>query len=370
MIDKSVADMIEHFEEHSADALGYGTPGYQPNFHAVLDARVRSVRVEDPLSVVAPHGAFFVVDNGDGTRGYTRAGALQVVDGYLVTGDGRRVLGYPPGKEQGELQPIRVPAGTPNAQLMLRSDGSLSLMPEVPKSPAIADDGHPVAALPDDSDFRPLAILDRKTGVASSAQPGPGTTVDGVRGGRVPSYATPDAVPGASASERDVTATLPASPSVVSLPTDPLGVGVPPTGAVSGTVSGKRRHSRPGSSQEDELAPTMRSGIAEQGAPLSPEHVQSETPTASFGRIALACFADGTTVDHSGAASSKVPLELAPPGATPRLGLLKTWSRDLGSVDHLSSILAINDATQRLNAVLQAERQRQSFLKTATGLIK
>jgi flagellar basal body rod protein FlgG len=63
---------------------------------------------DDPLSVAAPPGAWFVTLDDRGTRTYTRAGGFHLgTDGTLQTLDGARVLGTP--LAGGVLAPLRVP---------------------------------------------------------------------------------------------------------------------------------------------------------------------------------------------------------------------------------------------------------------------
>jgi flagellar basal body rod protein FlgG len=128
MIDINCSSAMDRFNDRAADALGYGTPGYQPKFHDVLSSQVRSIKTFDPLSVVAPKNTYFVVDNGDGSRSYTRGGDFRLAEGQLVDREGRTVLGYPNGIEKGTLAPITLPPGTPDGRVRIASDGTVSYL--------------------------------------------------------------------------------------------------------------------------------------------------------------------------------------------------------------------------------------------------
>jgi len=128
MIELNISNAVDRVNDRADDALGYSTPGYQPKFHDVLNSQVRSIKTFDPLSVVAPEHTYFVVDNGDGSRSYTRGGDFRLAQGRLVDRNGRVVLGYPNGIEKGTLAPIRLPLGTPDERVRIASDGTVSYL--------------------------------------------------------------------------------------------------------------------------------------------------------------------------------------------------------------------------------------------------
>ena len=100
-------DALKRIADRANDVLSAYTPGAMPQFGDVKGS-MPPVPSDDPLSVAAPPGAWFVTADERGTRTYTRAGSFHVgSDGTLQTADGARVLGTPPGG--GALAPLRLP---------------------------------------------------------------------------------------------------------------------------------------------------------------------------------------------------------------------------------------------------------------------
>jgi flagellar basal body rod protein FlgG len=106
MLGSSTLDALQRIAERANDVLAAYRPGAFPLRSDVAGAR-DPLPVADPMSVVAPAGAWFLTADG-GTRTFTRAGVLRVADdGTLQTGDGACVLGLTAGATA--PAPLRVP---------------------------------------------------------------------------------------------------------------------------------------------------------------------------------------------------------------------------------------------------------------------
>lgn len=107
MLATASLDALKRIADRANDVLAAYAPGAVPRFGDVA-APARAVPVDDPLSVAAPPGAWFVTVDERGMRTFTRGGAFHVgADGVLQTADGARVLGTAaPG---GVLEPVRLP---------------------------------------------------------------------------------------------------------------------------------------------------------------------------------------------------------------------------------------------------------------------
>ena len=109
MIDPAPADALARIAARTQDLREAYQPGAQPRFGDVR-APERTMPSADPLSVALPEDAWLVVHEADGTRAYSREGALRVDDGTLRTGAGAPALGYPGGSARGALPvPLRLP---------------------------------------------------------------------------------------------------------------------------------------------------------------------------------------------------------------------------------------------------------------------
>jgi flagellar basal body rod protein FlgG len=107
MLPAGSLDALKRIADRANDVLAAFTPGAMPQFGDVSGSRP-PVPSDDPLSVAAPPGTWFVATDERGTRTFTRAGSFHLgADGTLQTPDGARVLGTPPGG--GALAPLRVP---------------------------------------------------------------------------------------------------------------------------------------------------------------------------------------------------------------------------------------------------------------------
>jgi len=93
MLGAATLDALQRIADRANDVLAAYRPGAFPLRSDVAAPRV-PLPSTDPLSVVAPPGAWFVTAAADGTRGYTRAGTFHLGDdGVLRAPDGGAVLG-------------------------------------------------------------------------------------------------------------------------------------------------------------------------------------------------------------------------------------------------------------------------------------
>jgi hypothetical protein len=109
MLGSSPLDAFERIASRAQDLSELYRPGAVPRNGDVRTAPA-IVPSSDPLSVAAPPGAWFVTRTADGTRAYTRDGALRIDDGVLRSAGGADVLGYPGGDARGAVPvPLRLP---------------------------------------------------------------------------------------------------------------------------------------------------------------------------------------------------------------------------------------------------------------------
>ena len=79
----SPVDAFERISARAEDLRDAFRPGGIP-LHGDVTAAPRVLRSSDPLSVALPPGAWLVTSAADGTRAYTRDGALTVADGTVL----------------------------------------------------------------------------------------------------------------------------------------------------------------------------------------------------------------------------------------------------------------------------------------------
>lgn len=107
MLPPASLDALKRIADRANDVLAAYTPGAIPQFGDV-NGTAPPLPIDDPLSVAAPPGTWFVTQDDRGVRGYTRAGTFQIgTDGTLQTVDGARVLGTSSGSTA--LAPLRLP---------------------------------------------------------------------------------------------------------------------------------------------------------------------------------------------------------------------------------------------------------------------
>ena len=105
MSDTTIASIRAKIDERTAEILRSGTSGFMPVDNDVRGPATREVTA-NPLAVVAPPQASFVLQTADGKRVYTRDGNFVLRDGQIAVTTGERVLGYV-GQQQ-LLQPLSV----------------------------------------------------------------------------------------------------------------------------------------------------------------------------------------------------------------------------------------------------------------------
>jgi hypothetical protein len=398
MIDAKYSDAIDNFNSRAADALGYGTPGYQPKFHDVLNSQVRSIRTFDPLSTVAPENTYFVVDNGDGSQSYTRGGDFRVSEGRLVSRDGRAVLGYPNGIEKGTLAPITLPQGTPDGAVRIAADGTVSYLGASDMNETksvIGNDALSSGLLASGSPMR-ASSLPPTTDVKNSENLAPPTNA-GLKNVEVPDIAL--------ASDPDMPVSLPHDAgtldarTLIAKSSAPRIADIKDTGndnldvkASSEDRSARMRNvSAPVDDGPQQLvgvnpvSPAER--LQDSGAKATPTTIFDSAAASGFnnglklgltpttgqgtpiGKIALARFATGTVVSEDGRATSGAPIEMGPPG-NGQIGQLKVGYRDIGSVNHMAALKKLNESEQFLNAVYSMRTALHTSEKTAMDLIK
>jgi hypothetical protein len=104
MINPAIADALARIRRMQDDLQQAYVPGFEPQ-SLEFSASQRPFPEDDPLSVAAPPGTYFVV-GPPGAPGFTRDGSFELVDGALRTRSGQAVLGV--GPRGGPLVPIRV----------------------------------------------------------------------------------------------------------------------------------------------------------------------------------------------------------------------------------------------------------------------
>lgn len=108
MLPPGSIDALKRIADRANDVLAAYTPGAFPQF-GDASAPAPPQPVDDPLSVAAPPGTWFVTLDERGARSYTRAGSFHVgSDGTLQAPGGARVVGTSPGND-GVIGPLRLP---------------------------------------------------------------------------------------------------------------------------------------------------------------------------------------------------------------------------------------------------------------------
>jgi flagellar basal body rod protein FlgG len=128
MLGTASLDALKRIADRANDVLAAYAPGAIPQFGDVT-GNAPPLPVDDPLSVAAPPGAWFLTAGEGGTRTYTRAGGFHIgADGTLQTVDGARVLGTAPGSAV--PAPLRLPEPDRTlgrgADVHLEDDGTLA----------------------------------------------------------------------------------------------------------------------------------------------------------------------------------------------------------------------------------------------------
>jgi hypothetical protein len=126
MLGSASLDALQRIADRANDVLAAYTPGAFP-LRSDVAAPGRPLAVDDPLSVAAAPGTWFVTTDARGERAYTRAGTFHAGDdGTLRAADGAQVLGA----NGGIVAPLKLPEPDFSlgrcAGLRIDGDGTLS----------------------------------------------------------------------------------------------------------------------------------------------------------------------------------------------------------------------------------------------------
>ncbi len=130
MLNPASLDALARIAARANDVLSAYTPGAMPAHTDVMASPRAPDLATSPLSVVAPDGTYFLTQNRDGSRAYTRLGDLQIRDGVLGAPDGSPMLGFAgQARTAGAVaQPLKLPEGDRllgrTASARIESDGS------------------------------------------------------------------------------------------------------------------------------------------------------------------------------------------------------------------------------------------------------
>ena len=119
---------IDEVNSKAENALGYGTPGFQPDFHGVLAERQQSIKVNDPLSVSAPAKSFFISQDETGRQQYSRRGDFSIQDGVLIDGNHHAVLASGPQEDIAALSIIRIDPSIDEKSVSIDGKGRVSAL--------------------------------------------------------------------------------------------------------------------------------------------------------------------------------------------------------------------------------------------------
>jgi hypothetical protein len=131
MIAPATADALGRIASRAQDVMRAYAGGGFPSHNDVIAGSKAPEYASDPLSVVAPPNAYFVVQGENGARTFTRDGAFALDGVMLRAADGATLLGYPGGDARGKLPvPLTLPAGDVAlgrcANVRIESDGVVS----------------------------------------------------------------------------------------------------------------------------------------------------------------------------------------------------------------------------------------------------
>ena len=106
MIDSGTSASLANIVARERDVRNAYQPGFVPESNDVARAP-RVVATQDPLSVAAPQGTYFLTKDADGRVAFSRDGGFAFVDGELRAPDGHTVLGLAVGQRD-SLVPLQV----------------------------------------------------------------------------------------------------------------------------------------------------------------------------------------------------------------------------------------------------------------------
>jgi flagellar basal body rod protein FlgG len=92
-LNPAMSAALDRIAERAADVRRAFTPGALPRYDEVATPASRSTFTLDPLSAVAPEGAYFATADARGRTGYSRDGTFRVAGGKLIDAGGCTVLG-------------------------------------------------------------------------------------------------------------------------------------------------------------------------------------------------------------------------------------------------------------------------------------
>lgn len=92
-LNPSLSSALDRIAERASDLRRAYTPGAVAQHDDVATPATATDFTLDPLSVTAPDGAYFVANDEQGGRTYTRDGSFALRGDRLVDGDGRPILG-------------------------------------------------------------------------------------------------------------------------------------------------------------------------------------------------------------------------------------------------------------------------------------
>ena len=100
-MDATSAQLFAQAEARAADLSNQFVPGFIPADDSDRASSIRATRSLDPMSTVAPADAYYVAQDAQGRRFYSRESALRLEDGVLRTRDGSVILGFSDGQTGG-----------------------------------------------------------------------------------------------------------------------------------------------------------------------------------------------------------------------------------------------------------------------------
>jgi hypothetical protein len=106
MIDPGTSAGLANIAARERDVRNAYQPGFVPETNDVARAP-RVVATQDPLSVAAPQGTYFLTKDAAGRIAFSRDGGFVLIDGELRASDGSSVLGFALG-HRGALGPLQV----------------------------------------------------------------------------------------------------------------------------------------------------------------------------------------------------------------------------------------------------------------------
>jgi len=106
VIDRSTSAALEKIASRERDVAHAYEPGFVPESSDVARP-THPIATSDPLSVVAPQGAYFLGADESGNVAFSRDGAFTIAGGEVRGGDGRAALGFTLGNRSA-LVPLRI----------------------------------------------------------------------------------------------------------------------------------------------------------------------------------------------------------------------------------------------------------------------